>query len=173
MEDGLTSRGDRNQLSPGHCLAALKGHGSVSHSEGDVITPGAHKISKGCLTPSSLSLSHPTPKYKQAPNPPHQAWKPGSQHAGEKRGVAGPLEVRPSSIAPNPDESREAPPNSTVSLNSQRHKPTFSLSSFTFIKRLFSSSSLSAIRVVSRGERSPWLPLKTRPDSPGESRMQP
>ena len=28
-------------------------------------------------------------------------------------------------------------------------KPTFSLSSFTFIKRLFSSSSISAIRVVS------------------------
>ena len=28
-------------------------------------------------------------------------------------------------------------------------KPTFSLSSFTFIKRLFSSSSLSAIRVIS------------------------
>ena len=28
-------------------------------------------------------------------------------------------------------------------------KPTFPLSSFTFIKRLFSSSSLSAIRVVS------------------------
>ena len=28
-------------------------------------------------------------------------------------------------------------------------KPVFSLSSFTFIKRLFSSSSLSAIRVVS------------------------
>ena len=28
-------------------------------------------------------------------------------------------------------------------------KPTFSLSSFTFIKRLFNSSSLSAIRVVS------------------------
>ena len=27
-------------------------------------------------------------------------------------------------------------------------KPSFSLSSFTFIKRLFSSSSLSAIRVV-------------------------
>src|SRR5574337_1002306 len=30
-----------------------------------------------------------------------------------------------------------------------RFKPIFSLSSFTFIKRLFSSSSLSAIRVVS------------------------
>ena len=31
------------------------------------------------------------------------------------------LEMRPSSIAPNPEESREAPPNSTVSLTSQRH----------------------------------------------------
>ena len=31
-------------------------------------------------------------------------------------------------------------------------KPTFSLSSFTFIKRLFSSSSLSAIRVVSSAQ---------------------
>ena len=31
------------------------------------------------------------------------------------------LEMRPSSIAPNPVESREAPPNSTVSLTSQRH----------------------------------------------------
>ena len=29
------------------------------------------------------------------------------------------------------------------------YKPTFSLSTFTFIKRLFSSSSLSAVRVVS------------------------
>ena len=32
-------------------------------------------------------------------------------------------------------------------------KPTFSLSSFTFIKRLFSSSSLPAIRVVSSASR--------------------
>ena len=31
------------------------------------------------------------------------------------------LEMSPSSIAPNPVESREAPPNSTVSLTSQRH----------------------------------------------------
>ena len=31
------------------------------------------------------------------------------------------LEMRPSSIAPNPEESREAPPNSTVSPTSQRH----------------------------------------------------
>ena len=36
-------------------------------------------------------------------------------------------------------------------------KPTFSLSSFTFIKRLFSSSSLSAIRVVSSAyDDIPW-----------------
>ena len=33
-------------------------------------------------------------------------------------------------------------------LSFLNEKPTFSLSSFTFIKRLFSSSSLSAIRVV-------------------------
>ena len=31
------------------------------------------------------------------------------------------LEMRPSSIAPNPVESREAPPNCTVSLTFQRH----------------------------------------------------
>ena len=35
------------------------------------------------------------------------------------------------------------------SLMRLRFKPTFSISSFTFIKRLFSSSSLSATRVVS------------------------
>ena len=35
-------------------------------------------------------------------------------------------------------------------------KPTFSLSSFTFIKRLFSSSSLSATRVVSSEYLSYW-----------------
>ena len=41
---------------------------------------------------------------------------------------------------------------SNTVFNSQLHsliKPTFSLSYFTFIKRLFSSSSLSAIRIVS------------------------
>ena len=32
-----------------------------------------------------------------------------------------PLRTMPSSIAPNPVESREVPPNSTVSLTSQRH----------------------------------------------------
>ena len=37
-----------------------------------------------------------------------------------------------------------------------RFKPTFSLSSFTFIKRLLSSSSLSAIRVVSSAYWGYW-----------------
>ena len=36
-------------------------------------------------------------------------------------------------------------------------KPTFSLSSFTFIKRLFSSPSLSAIRVVSSAYLRLWI----------------
>ena len=36
-------------------------------------------------------------------------------------------------------------------------KPTFSLSSFTFIKRLFSSSSLSALRVVSSAHLKLWI----------------
>ena len=36
-------------------------------------------------------------------------------------------------------------------------KPTFSLSSFTFIKRLFSSSSLSTIRVVSSAYLRLWI----------------
>ena len=49
-------------------------------------------------------------------------------------------------------------------------KPTFSLSSFTFIKRLFSSSSLSAIRVVSSAylrllyfSQQSWFQLVLRP----------
>ena len=36
-----------------------------------------------------------------------------------------PLEMRPSSIAPKPVESRETPPNCSVSLTSQRHPETF------------------------------------------------
>ena len=52
-----------------------------------------------------------------------QGTRPAHCVVGEAEPWAGSmgLEVRPSSIAPNPDESREAPPNSTVSLNSQRH----------------------------------------------------
>ena len=40
--------------------------------------------------------------------------------------------------------------------------PTFSLSSFTFIKRLFSSSSLSAIRVVSSASCTLHIPNLSR-----------
>ena len=32
---------------------------------------------------------------------------------------------------------------------------------------------IGALGRDSRGERSPWLPLETRPDSPGEPGMQP
>ena len=52
-------------------------------------------------------------------------------------------------------------------------KPTFSLYTFTFIKRLFSSSSLSAIRVVSSAYLrlliflwQPWFQLVLRPAQP-------
>ena len=34
------------------------------------------------------------------------------------------IQMRPTSIAPNPEESREASPKSTVSLTSQRHPET-------------------------------------------------
>ena len=50
----------------------------------------------------------------QGPCHPSQKWRGNLRFLPQ-------LEMRPSSIAPNPDESREAPPNSTVSLNSQRH----------------------------------------------------
>ena len=59
------------------------------------------------------------------------------------------LEIRPSSIAPNPVESREAPPNSTVSLTSQRHP-----------------EKLSEVTGTSRGN--PGFPAATR-ERPRES----
>ena len=50
----------------------------------------------------------------QGPCDPSQKWR------GTLRFLP-PLVMRPSSIAPNPVEFRDAPPNSTVSLTSQRH----------------------------------------------------
>ena len=47
-------------------------------------------------------------------------WDPSQKRTGSLRFLR-PLEMRPSSIAPHPVESREAPTNSTVSLSSQRH----------------------------------------------------
>ena len=52
----------------------------------------------------------------------------GRQRMQKQRGslrFLRPLEMRPSSIAPHPVESREAPTNSTVSLSSQRHPGKF------------------------------------------------
>ena len=50
----------------------------------------------------------------QGPCDPSQKWRGTLRFPPQ-------LEMRPSIIAPNPVESREAPPNSTVSLTSQRH----------------------------------------------------
>ena len=47
-------------------------------------------------------------------------WDPSQKRRGSLRFLR-PLETKPSSIAPQPVESREAPTNSTVSLSSQRH----------------------------------------------------
>ena len=46
-------------------------------------------------------------------------WDPSQKRRGSLRFLR-PLEMRPSSIAPHPVESREVPTNSTVSLSSQR-----------------------------------------------------
>ena len=48
-----------------------------------------------------------------------------------------------------PQGQKPGVPHCRQILYQLNHKPTFSLSSFTFIKRLYGSSSLSAIRVVS------------------------
>ena len=47
-------------------------------------------------------------------------WDPSQKRRGSLRFLR-PLEMKPSSIAPQPVESREAPTNSTVSLSSHRH----------------------------------------------------
>ena len=54
-----------------------------------------------------------------------------------------------STVAPYISHEVMGPDAMVLVFSMLNFKPTFSLSSFTFIKRLFSSSSLSAIRVVS------------------------
>ena len=54
-----------------------------------------------------------------------------------------------STVSPSISHEVMGPDAMILVLSMLSFKPTFSLSSFTFIKRLFSSSSLSAIRVVS------------------------
>ena len=65
------------------------------------------------IPPHKTRPDSPVPTL-QGPCHPSQKWRGNLRFLPQ-------LEMRPSSIAPNPDESREAPPNSTVSLNSQRH----------------------------------------------------
>ena len=54
-----------------------------------------------------------------------------------------------STVSPSIFQEVMGPDAMIFSFRMLSFKPTFSLSSYTFIKRLFSSSSLSAIRVVS------------------------
>ena len=60
-----------------------------------------------------------------------------------------PPEIKSASVSPSISHEVMGPDAMIFVFWMLNFKPTFSLSSFTFIQRLFSSSSLSAIRVVS------------------------
>ena len=60
-----------------------------------------------------------------------------------------PPQKKPATVSPSISHEVMGPDAMILVFWMLGFKPTFSLSSFTFIKRLFSSSSLSAIRVVS------------------------
>ena len=83
---------------------------------------------------SSTSACHPVnnsrgkrrsiPAHKTRPDSPLPTMQGRCDRNQKWRGTLRflpPLEMSPSYIPPNAEESREAPPNSTVSLNSQRH----------------------------------------------------
>ena len=87
--------------------------------------PGPKFNSPGGLNPFDNSRG------KQSSMPPHKSitdflfeitYTPRNPHQSRRGTLRFPpeLEMRPSSIAPNPVEFREAPPNSTVTLTSQR-----------------------------------------------------
>ena len=102
---------------------------------------------EGALTPSCIVWKHPQvphtarqvachpvnnsrgkwssiSPHKTRPDSPVPTLKGPCDRSQKWRGnlrILPPLEMRPSSIAPNPVESQEAPPNPTVSLTSQRH----------------------------------------------------
>ena len=61
----------------------------------------------------------------------------------------GALKIKSVTVSPSICREVMGPDAMMLVLLMLSFRPTFSLSSFTFIKRLFSSSSLSAIRVVS------------------------
>ena len=63
--------------------------------------------------------------------------------------ILGPKKIKSATVSPSISHEVVGPDAMIFFFWMLSFKPTFSLSSFTFIKRLFSSSSLSAIRVVS------------------------
>ena len=60
-----------------------------------------------------------------------------------------PRKIKSDTVSPSISHEVMGPDAMTLVFWMLNFKPTFSISSFTFIKRLFSSSSLSALRVVS------------------------
>ena len=77
-----------------------------------------HPVNNSRGKRSSISPHKTRP---DSPVPPLQGpWDRNQKWRGTLR-ILPQLEMRPSSIAPNPMEFREAPPNSTVSLTSKKH----------------------------------------------------
>ena len=108
------------------------------------------------------------------------AWRiPGTAEPGGLPSMGSPLEVRPSSVAPDPAESRRCARPSGVPRGPATSTGSLAIPG-PLSKRKRRLDSLEAAqgaprdpRRDSRGERSTWLPLETRPDSPGEPGMQP
>ena len=71
-----------------------------------------------------------------------------------------------STVSPTISHEEMRPDDMVLVFSMLSFKPTFSLSSFTFIKKFFSSSSLSAVRVVSSAylRISIFLPALLIPD---------
>ena len=109
----------------------------VNHSKGKRRSFPPQKTRRDSLVPTL-----------QGPCDQSQKWR-GSQR------FLPPLEMRPSSIAPNPVESREAPPKSTVSLTYQR-KPE------------------KLPEVTGRSRGNPGFPAATREnlESPSSTRLE-
>ena len=88
-------------------------------------TGSTHSSTRGLKPPEQLERQaefHSSEKTRpDSPVPTLQGHCDRSQKWRGSLRFLRPLEMRPSSIAPHPVESREAPTNSTASLSSQRH----------------------------------------------------
>ena len=88
-----------------------------------------HEVGKGWVTIDSgffgdSAVKNPPANTGDLGSIPELGRSPGCGRSPKRRGslrFLPPLEVRPSCIIPHPVESLEAPPNSTVSVSSQRH----------------------------------------------------